>query len=473
MKHRNLGKFLVAAATISMAVSPITALANEVPFDEGEVATTAVDAKALLNDAITYADELVDSVNADNSHIVKKVKDNFNAKLAAAKEVQDNPDATVDEINAAWSDLIDACHYLEFIGDPTELGELYNEVKDYKESDFESGWEDFKNALDKANEVLNNPNALQEEIEAAKDALKTAKDNLKPVTPAEVDKTELKAAIDEGNEIKNDGYTKDSWDAFQNALKDAQTVYDDENADQNAVDKATTDLRKAIKGLTKESDKADKTELEKALDAHKNLNENAPTKSATLTEESYNAFKEAYKKGQEVFDNPDATQAEVDKATSDLHNAYADLEQNLFRMYNRHTGEHLFTTDPDEYAYNTKLGWDAEGVAWITPKDGEAMTRMYNPNSSEHHYTKNPKEIAGLEKLGWTNEGPKWNSETKEKGIPVHRMYNINARNNPKTIAGGHHYTLEDKERDYLISIGWTWENNEADLFYAKKAAKR
>lgn len=128
MKHRSLGKFLVVAASISMAMTPITALAaGETDSGAQTSGETRVDTKALLNDAIKYAKAAKEA--ASYANVVKTVKDNLDTKLAKAEEVAGKADATTTEINAAWSDLVDAVHYLDFVGDRTALDKAITDAK--------------------------------------------------------------------------------------------------------------------------------------------------------------------------------------------------------------------------------------------------------------------------------------------------------------------------------------------------------
>ena len=67
----------------------------------------------------------------------------------------------------------------------------------------------------------------------------------------EVNKTALKAVIDEAETKKQVDYTEDSWDAFEKALEAAMTVYNDSAATQDAVNAATDALNAAIANLEK------------------------------------------------------------------------------------------------------------------------------------------------------------------------------------------------------------------------------
>lgn len=479
MKHRNLGRFLIAAASISMAVSPITALANTVvPVVYAEDETVAVDHKMLLKQAITYAEEQIASPSYQN--VVPKVKTNLENKLAAAKDLaKDGVTASDDEINAAWSALVNAVHYLDFTGDRSGLEAAVAET--LNESDYtKESWSDYAAAVANGNKVLENENALDAELTEALNAIVDAKEALVedksepepgpgPVDPVvKADKTALKKAIADAKGKNSADYTPESWSAVAAALKTAEAVDADENASQTAVDNAAADLKSAVAALVEdhEEEEVDKTALTEAIRVYDALTEGK--KKDNYTPASMKVYDTAKADADKVAANTSASKADVDKAVKAMADAKAGLESFMYRMYNPNTGEHVFTTDKNEYTYQTTQGpWNAEGQAWVAPSEGRQMYRLYNPNADDHHYTSSQKEYDYLASVGWQKEGPKWNSAEKDDdgAILIHRLYNPNAEK-----AGAHHYTMDTREKDYLDGIGWNVEANESDLIYAKRS---
>lgn len=72
-----------------------------------------------------------------------------------------------------------------------------------------------------------------------------------PTTRPEADKTELKNAYEEASKVSNDGYTKESWDAFMVAMANADKVLKDVSASQAEVTAALKQLADAEKALKK------------------------------------------------------------------------------------------------------------------------------------------------------------------------------------------------------------------------------
>ena len=69
-----------------------------------------------------------------------------------------------------------------------------------------------------------------------------------------VNKDKLSEEISSMEQVENENYTADSWDAFQNALNKAKEVLADESATQEDVDNVLAALSDAYANLTKNAD---------------------------------------------------------------------------------------------------------------------------------------------------------------------------------------------------------------------------
>lgn len=124
----------------------------------------------------------------------------------------------------------------------------------------------------------------------------------------------------------------------------------------------------------------------------------------------------------------------------------------VYRLYNHHNGEHLYTSDAVERDACEKLGWKYEGVGWYAPVNvGLEVYRLYNPNEGDHHYTTSIEERDALVKFGWKYEGANWKSmETDDVNAhPIYRQYN------PNQYSANHNYSPTANERRTLVSYGW------------------
>ncbi|PJM75551.1 hypothetical protein CSQ87_03775 [Bifidobacterium simiarum] len=82
----------------------------------------------------------------------------------------------------------------------------------------------------------------------------------------------------------------------------------------------------------------------------------------------------------------------------------------VYREYNRRTGNHNWTLNKAEHDMLVRLGWKGEGVAWYAPASGKNVYRLYNRNSGEHVYTMSYGEYVAVQRAGWRGEGVAWKS---------------------------------------------------------------
>ncbi len=123
----------------------------------------------------------------------------------------------------------------------------------------------------------------------------------------------------------------------------------------------------------------------------------------------------------------------------------------MHRMYNRITGEHLYTSNTYERNSLMRGDWNYEGMGWISPVTGKPVYRLYNPGLGDHHYTTDAGEKNILvSRFGWRDEGIGWYSGGD---TPVYRQYN------PGLKVGQHNYTISKSENDILCTKhGWEAE---------------
>lgn len=135
--------------------------------------------------------------------------------------------------------------------------------------------------------------------------------------------------------------------------------------------------------------------------------------------------------------------------------------QTMYRVYNKNTGEHLYTASTFERDNLVKVGWSNEGIGWKAPTKGASVYRVYNPNAQggDHYYTASKFEAQSLVKMGWKwdNGGkPVFYSGGKTK---VYVAYNPNAK------SGSHNYTTSQYEQNTLLNLGWKYSKVQ---FYGK-----
>lgn len=129
----------------------------------------------------------------------------------------------------------------------------------------------------------------------------------------------------------------------------------------------------------------------------------------------------------------------------------------MYRLYYPGNGKHLLTDSEYEYNALASFGWKQENIAFyvynsptaIEEQTSVAWLRLYNKHSGQHHWTTSPEEYRVLGAQGWNQEGvTAYLFKTQvSNSMPLYRLYN--------RYSGAHHWTLDANEQRVLISLGW------------------
>ena len=236
---------LVPTATLGDAANKFSAAAEIRVMGEFQDAVIEAD-KSDLNAAIEYAKS--QQAKDEYQYVVPVVKEKFEAALAEAEKVNADATATQETVDAAYENLLEMIHHLDFTGNTSELKVLVDVAKGLNEEVYTpETWAPFAEALKAAEAVLADENALQSDIDDAKNALQTAMNALKKIP---VDKSELEKLVNRvDGKYDLSKYTKETADIFKAALDAAKAVLADENATQAQVQAAHDNLRNAEFGL--------------------------------------------------------------------------------------------------------------------------------------------------------------------------------------------------------------------------------
>ena len=269
--------------------------------------------KTALEAAVTTANALKEQGALNN--VVPVVVAEFNAALAEAQTILADPNADQATVDASFFRLAKAIQMVDFVkGDKTELAKLIEEYSKLKEENYTTdSWKVFKDALDAAIVVNEDENALEYEVQEALNNLKDGYAQLGVVA----DKTALQAMVDKVNGLDSKLYTEASWAKLANPMKTAQAVLDNPNATQAEVNAAYEALVRAYLELRLIPDKS---LLEDLINKANGLNVTNYTKA------SYGVLKDALEDAKAVFNDPNATQTEVDNAKDVLAKAMANLK---------------------------------------------------------------------------------------------------------------------------------------------------
>ena len=170
----------------------------------------------------------------------------FETALTNAETVLDDLLATQEEVDGALAALNTAYEGLTLAVDKTALQTRYDELKDISSEDYTSGtFAAFETALTNAETILADAEATQEEVDGALSALNAAYEGLAEAA----DKAALQTRYDELKDTSSEGYTSDSFTAFETALDNAETILADTEATQEEVDAALSALNTAYEEL--------------------------------------------------------------------------------------------------------------------------------------------------------------------------------------------------------------------------------
>lgn len=235
----------------------------------------------------------------------------FTTALGTANEVNGNKDATQEVVDQACESLRTAMTGLTAKADKTQLQALIDEAGNKNKDEYtEESWKAFEAVLNDAKDVSANENVSQDAVDKACESLSKAIEELK------FNKSQLKVVIDQVENKNSEDYTEESWETFANALAEARSVFEDENATPESVDQAYRKLNEAINGLTV---KVNKPELKELIDKVQDK------KSEDYTDASWDAFETALEEAKAVFENEAATSEQISQAYRKLDEAIKGL----------------------------------------------------------------------------------------------------------------------------------------------------
>ncbi len=232
---------------------------------------------------------------------------------AAADATQEAVDEAAQSLDAAEEKLVSIKELREAVDQrKAELAEKEGQKADY------ANWDEVVRAVESAERILKRTNATKAQVENAVKSLE-----ISLVTNAQVETAEAKEAMERAvgtaeqkmAQMKEADYTPASWAALKNALEACKKLDPETAAKADYVSKKDA-LGRAMEGLLK---RADKGALNKTIAS-------AKTKvKADYEAASYKKLQDCLAAANAVSGNPNATQAEVDKARGALQDAINKL----------------------------------------------------------------------------------------------------------------------------------------------------
>lgn len=230
--------------------------------------------------------------------------------IEAAKAVDADPTATQAEKDAAIANLVTAFGGLEYGVQKTHLQvavdaaeAILAEAQNYEDESLtalEAVIEDAKALLADASASQDTVNQMTSDvIDAIVQVIKFA------------DVESLESLIEAVEGLNADKYTSDSWAALEAAVQAAKEVAADADRGEDALADAYTQISQAIRGLVMKGNKA---ALGAMIDKANEILEDA----SSYTASSISGLADALAAAEEVYNDADATQAEVSAAAEEL-----------------------------------------------------------------------------------------------------------------------------------------------------------
>lgn len=246
--------FIVACGTLAGTSS--IALADTLT-DPVPVVTASEASRTLLQKVIDRAK--IEKEESDYDNLIPFAKDKFDTAMADAERLIKDQEATDGQLDNARLELTKACGYLDWVkGNKEALQAAYDDAMTVDVTLYPDGEakDRFVTARDDADKTLKDENSMQQDCDDALKELQEARAALK------MDKSSLDQAILDAEALNLDEYISTGKDTFTEKLDAAKKVQADPNATQPQVDSAVKELTDAQNALIK---KADKAALDKAI----------------------------------------------------------------------------------------------------------------------------------------------------------------------------------------------------------------
>ncbi|WP_449459061.1 lectin-like domain-containing protein, partial [Streptococcus suis] len=261
--------------------------------------TTSGD-KTAYDDAITKG---TTTANTDSA-TVEQVQQAIEA-IKAAKQALDGQETNKSQLEASVNEQSNVQNTAPYYNGSSDKQNAYND------------------AISKGRDTLNKPNVTQAEVDAALQKIETAKTAL---DGRDTNKSELEAEIGKDGAVQqSDKYNLSEItkkNEYDDAIAAARQVFAKSNATQAEVDQAKERLVAASAALNGE---ADRTLLKAKIDEQPGV-QKTPKYINETTPEKKQAYDNAIEEGRRVYENPSATQSDINEAIRKITEAYNDLD---------------------------------------------------------------------------------------------------------------------------------------------------
>lgn len=276
--------------------------------------------KVLLEQAVSYAEEAMENGALEGVNTL--VANWFEQKLDEARTILADEEASQEEVNAAWTDLIRAVHMLEFRTDFTVLDAAILRAQSLDLSQYrEEEKAELQAALEEALAVRDSDTALTEvSIRAAADRLNAAIEALVPAPTLDTSLLSFLVQAVENTDLNL--YADTGKEAFTEALAAARAVLEQPES-QAQIDAATADLHSAWMALRLRPDESQLEQLRSFVSLCQTVF------AMQLDDGLMQQTRTLHQQAQALLDDPQATKQQAEQLLLEIEKLQPVLEKAL------------------------------------------------------------------------------------------------------------------------------------------------
>lgn len=294
-----------------------------------------------------------------------KSYDEYEKSLLHAQEVLDDENSSKFTLYIATQDLKNSIDDLQKRADKTNLIEIVSSAKSIDVSPYiPNSQSALLDAISQAEKVLTDENAVDDDVQEVQTRIDAAIEGLIPIP----DKNELCEKYSAAQEFEEDKYISQTFITLKEALLNAESVIDDENAVEESVTAAIQALSDAIDGL---EERPDKTELLQYI----NIASNYDVEKYTTA--SYKELQDAIMGANATVDDTNANKHSVDSAIEELMKAIEGLTTYSTCIWKISTS--LYCADANHVGsdWSSTISYNNETVSGtfeVTDKEGTVLS---------------------------------------------------------------------------------------------------
>ena len=289
--------------------------ANQIPTITEIVSFNDEDLTSTRDELNQYISEL----NVDEDQYTASSFNNFTVQLNDSKDVLDNAFSSTKVLQKALDDLKIAYGSLVTKGDKQLIQNELDAIALLNKEDYtDDSWDTLQTVVNDANELLESNDFTEANVTVMVDNLQKAKAQL--VTVASIHKDTLSHYIETNQleDLDTSLYLTKTVKPFEEALKQAKDVLEDENASVLEIDDAYQQLQNARGGLILKAHKDELANLKALADSYH---------EEDYTQATWIEFEKVLSKVNEAITANESTSEDVTKLRSELEDAAKLLVQ--------------------------------------------------------------------------------------------------------------------------------------------------